>query len=379
MANMIVNIAVLSFLVGALVHGEVTVSFADNASGDYFKDGSAPTEQGELSREDLAATISSLLNIGALSRVDAATSEKVGRIVKASPFNKPEAIAVLLLAGLQTGSTEFGSAGVSQTLTVASKDSALEALAAVGQAGGVEHISLDIASLSGCGDICLETLLQESILGLGLDANYTPGAGSLKGKLSVRIEGEEVVLDLEEVADRLLSIELASTWRTSLDAAAEKRRRAGLEVPEYSQPQLIERALVSGQAMKDAYGADSAQYRVACCLLHKTVDFAVRQLHAAYNDRIAVVTVSLDSSEMMDGAKDLVSLFNWSTQSQRTTRSLLQAHALGDDFSIENFVAWIVMWGTFLLLLFFALSGCHCLRSMKFKQDSLLYGKNKTE
>jgi hypothetical protein len=76
MANMIVNIAVLSFLVGVLVHGEVTVSFADNASGDYFKDGSAPTEQGELSREDLAATISSLLNIGALSRVDAATSEK---------------------------------------------------------------------------------------------------------------------------------------------------------------------------------------------------------------------------------------------------------------------------------------------------------------
>jgi hypothetical protein len=28
---------------------------------------------------------------------------QVGRIVKASPFNKPEAIAVLLLAGLQTG------------------------------------------------------------------------------------------------------------------------------------------------------------------------------------------------------------------------------------------------------------------------------------
>ena len=37
------------------------------------------------------------------------------------------------------------------------------------------------------------------------------------------------------------------------------------------------------------------------------------------------------------------------------------------------------MWSTFFLLLFFAIAGCHCLTSMKFKQDSLLYGKNKSD
>ena len=46
---------------------------------------------------------------------------------------------------------------------------------------------------------------------------------------------------------------------------------------------------------------------------------------------------------------------------------------------VESFIAWVVMWGVFLLLLFFAISGCHCLKGMKFKQDSLLYGKSKAE
>lgn len=200
----------------------------------------------------------------------------------------------------------------------------------------------------------------------------------MKGKLAVRVEGEEVALNLSEVADRLLAIELASTWRTTLDAVAQKEMRAEMEVAG-ARPQLLERALVSAQAVKDAYGAESPQYRVACCLLHKATDFIAERLQAAYKDRLVVVKTSIDSSEMKNGAQDLVGLFNWSTQSQRTTRSLLQAKASADDTYIESFIAWIVMWGTFLLLLFFAISGCHCLKSMKFKQDSLLYGKSKAE
>ena len=61
--------------------------------------------------------------------------------------------------------------------------------------------------------------MQEAIVGLGLDANYTP-AGTLRGKLAVRNEGKEAVLDLESVADRLLAIEVASTWKSTMDAAA---------------------------------------------------------------------------------------------------------------------------------------------------------------
>jgi len=64
--------------------------------------------------------------------------------------------------------------------------------------------------------------VQEAIMGLDLDANYSQGPGSLKGKLSVRIGGEEVALDLAQVADRLLAIEVASTWRTTLVAVVHK-------------------------------------------------------------------------------------------------------------------------------------------------------------
>ena len=62
--------------------------------------------------------------------------------------------------------------------------------------------------------------MQEAIDGLGVDANYTPGEGSLRGKLAVRNEGKEAVLDLESVADRLLAIEVASTWKSTTDAVA---------------------------------------------------------------------------------------------------------------------------------------------------------------
>lgn len=51
---------------------------------------------------------------------------------------------------------------------------------------------------------------------------------------------------------------------------------------------------------------------------------------------------------------------------------------VGDTYT-DQFTAWVTMWAVFFLLLFFALAGCHCLRTMKFKQDSLLYGKNKSE
>ncbi len=42
-------------------------------------------------------------------------------------------------------------------------------------------------------------MMQESIVGLGLDANYTPGPGSLKGSLLVRANGEEAAFDLGQV------------------------------------------------------------------------------------------------------------------------------------------------------------------------------------
>lgn len=51
----------------------------------------------------------------------------------------------------------------------------------------------------------------------------------------------------------------------------------------------------------------------------------------------------------------------------------------GDSSYLESFIAWIAMWGTFFLLLFFGLAGCSCLKGMKFQQDSLLYGKNKSD
>jgi len=76
MANMIVRLATVASVLATLIHGEVVVSFVDNASRSYLKDGSAAAQNEEMSGEDLTATMSSLLNVGALSKINAATSDK---------------------------------------------------------------------------------------------------------------------------------------------------------------------------------------------------------------------------------------------------------------------------------------------------------------
>lgn len=60
-----------------------------------------------------------------------------------------------------------------------------------------------------------------------MDANYTAAGPSMRGKLLIRMEGQEIgaEFDLQKAADRLMAIELASTWRAVNDAASEKTRR----------------------------------------------------------------------------------------------------------------------------------------------------------
>ena len=62
--------------------------------------------------------------------------------------------------------------------------------------------------------------------------------------------------------------------------------RSGMDMQSGSRhPQLLDRVLVSAQAVKDVYGPESPQYEVACCLLNKVVDFAVARLQAAHDGR----------------------------------------------------------------------------------------------
>lgn len=70
--------------------------------------------------------------------------------------------------------------------------------------------------------------MQEAVSGLGVDANYSANSsGSLRGSLRVRVPGENEVctLDLQQAPERLFAVELVSTWRTVLNAAADTKTR----------------------------------------------------------------------------------------------------------------------------------------------------------
>ena len=53
----------------------MTVHFSETSPGTYFKD--TQTSHGTFTRDDLTTAATSLLNIGALTAVDASTSQKV--------------------------------------------------------------------------------------------------------------------------------------------------------------------------------------------------------------------------------------------------------------------------------------------------------------
>lgn len=53
-----------------------------------------------------------------------------------------------------------GADGLVQLHEADKKESIFRGLTAISQVPSVEHTSLDLSSLTGCGDACLETLLQ---------------------------------------------------------------------------------------------------------------------------------------------------------------------------------------------------------------------------
>ncbi len=53
----------------------------------------------------------------------------------------------------------------------------------------------------------------------------------------------------------------------------------------YNMPQSAERVLISAQALKDAYGADSQQYKGACCLLQQLISSSIHTLQKAHHGR----------------------------------------------------------------------------------------------
>ena len=61
--------------------------------------------------------------------------------------------------------------------------------------------------------------------------------------------------------------------------------RANQEPEGHRKPQLIERVLISVQAIREAYGEDSQQYRVACCLIRHLIADSIERLNKAYNNR----------------------------------------------------------------------------------------------
>jgi hypothetical protein len=358
------------------------VAVSQCATGVYFYDSEEGTffrrieGQKELSVQGLSAIAASLLSVQS-NAIDGPVSEQVDSVITPDVFSRPIALAAIHVAGASGQSlADKPSIAASLAATGAPAGSLLQAVAGLASSTHLEQVALDYTTLPGCSDACIETILQ-AVLPV-FAANYTQGAGPLKGALSLPDTSSEasghIELNLEQPADRLFAVELAALQQTVQDAIAEIHRRKAQEPTARQPPQLLETTLISIQALSGAYGPDSPQVAAAWRSMRAVLHDCLQQLQEGYNHRIATYIALLDDVQL-PGAKQgkLKGLLLW----REHHRHMLAAGA--NDYSTTAFVAWVCAWAVFIILLAFAFSGCHCLTNMKFKQDTLLYGKSRAD
>ncbi|KAA6423518.1 MAG: hypothetical protein FRX49_06578 [Trebouxia sp. A1-2] len=230
----------------------------------------------------------------------------------------------------------------------------------------VKHISLDYTSLQGCGSACMEESLKQALAATG--ATYAAGNGILKGTVSF----EGVDIPISSTAGQLWATELAALYQTAQDAAEEHIRRVQQGSLD-AERALLECSLVSLQAIQQAVGADSAQYRAASKVTMKLVQVIQTLLSNAYDGRLATQVALLGNvPEPFDSVKGLV---KWQEAHRRKLLQSFPSNSLTNLQWSERATA--VM--SFLVLLAGALGGVQCLTHMNFKRDTLLFGSAKSD
>lgn len=140
--------------------------------------------------------------------------------------------------------------------------------------------------------------------------------------------------------------------------------------------EVFESTLVSLQALADVLGEGSDELTAATHALLAQLKAVKEQLQQLYGDDV-LYHVSVPGDAPV-ASNQPMHLMDWKEMNRRVLLTQ-RAVAADDPASGKGFATKAAGYGTGLLLLYFTFASIYCMCTMKFKQDTLLYGRSKAD
>jgi len=347
------------------------IVYADNHEGSYLRE-PKPTEV-PMSVDAMSVALTSLLGLPPAIVTGEDLAAQVDNLLAPNPFSRPDAVLSLQVYGGEdflsdSQNVDDCCCGHSRHVlplqqaggSMGNLDTALMSVASHANGPSLVHGDLDCDRIA---EVCDHNCQEEALGALAgyLGGQYVRSGVPMQGKL---LWDESSMMDLVNAPERELAVELAclvnaanGPWKMSPAPISEE--------PTTPPPRhLLTGKLDSLKTMHETYGKESTMYKDGSKLLARTIGMAKKAAHKAFGNKLVSQLALLGHSSQEDTPEG----------SHLLRRHLLQSSRDADQW-LTLFMALSV---GFALVVVTIVSIC-CMFSMEFKQDTILYGKGKTD
>lgn len=335
--------------------------------------------------------------------VDLTTAADVEAVLQAQAVlgQAPKALLLLHLAGVSPESSSFNKLeqawGAGSTVHLdlqdskhgASAGSLLQAASDIVAANpGTPLTVLDHSILQDCrAGKCLQQHLHRAMHHCGgkLHGQHDDApAHQHKSKFVLRgtleLPGLDQKLDMQLPGVKLFALELAALQGAVGQQVAQLKQQSAEELDKVTS--LYESTFVGLQALGAHFPRGSPELEAAEGALMDMLSSAVSKLKGVYGDDMLYQVTFLGDAPVSSG--DASHLMEWKEVSrrvllQRSVKSDSQPLKADEGASSKRYAEKATAYGVTLLLIWFTFAGIYCMVSMHFKQDTLLYGRSKSD
>lgn len=368
-----VAVCVLAFMVACVDAQEVGyVVYADNHDGSYLREPKL-SEVPPVSVDAMSVALTSLLGLPPAIVTGEDLAAQVDSLLNPNPFSRPNAVLSLQVYGGEdflsdAKNVEDCCCGHSHHVLplqqeesiMGNLDNALMSVASNANGPSLVHTDLDCDRLA---EVCDESCQEEALGALAghLGGQYVQSDMPMQGRL---MWDEDSQMDLVNLPERELAVELACLVNAANGPWKMKPSSSVDEETSKSTPRhLLTGKLDSLKGLHESYGKESKIYKEGSKLLARAIGMAKKAAHSTFGNKLVSQLALLGHSAQQD-----------STEGVNQRRHLLQASR-----DVDQWLTLFMAISVGFVLVVIALISISCMFSMDIKQDTILYGKGKTD
>lgn len=394
----LIAVVLTASLAFSVASASPSVLWADSPIGPYLKTPIGDAPDG-LSPRGLSAALTSLLGLPPPFSLDEPTANELRRLLSDDVFERPKAVLSIGVAGVGAGEgdanltkpiveraagggsflvqVEAGQNGMSSVLGAIRLAAESTARWESGQLLVLDPFGIFAAD---CSSACLELALGEAIQATG--GSYKPADNSFTGRITM---ASGHTIKLAGNAMRHWGREIGSLWE------ATTRVSQLLENGEFGAgPALLESTLMGLQLVSAEQPGASPDFPPLVSLTGDVLKMVYSEFYREFDGKLVLAFTIHGNAGSSESGSSVEELLNVATAHHR---SLLQDSGANStngssgnstfmterDAYIPVFSTEAAAFGVFLMILFALFGAMYCMLNMKFKQDTLLYSRSKTD